>query len=199
LPTKLWAKIIIDRFSKDLSLKALTGPKYPLYPSNYYNQVWDSISGGIYPSKSGWTKFLSAGNSCYRREFIVRSKFLFDERMRGVASEDSVMSRNFYKAKIKIFFDRRLFVYHEFRTNLWGFAKQWFNYGKGTYEYHKFYTLGGDGEFSFQSIGSLWNAFLFSRSHIQPKSTRSILIPGLIIKELSFASGFIFSFIVERH
>ena len=199
LPTKIWAKLIIDRFSSNPSVKALTGPKYSLYPRNYWNRVWDGISRGIYPRNSGWTAFVSAGNSCYRKKFLIKAKFLFDERMKGVASEDSVMSRNFYDLNVKIYFDKKLIVYHEFRTDLKGFAKQWFNYGKGTFEYHKFYTLAGVNKADLNGLIRVWNAFLFSYSRTKPKGTKYNYIPGFIIKDICFSIGFFFSFITGKH
>jgi glycosyltransferase involved in cell wall biosynthesis len=190
IPKPSWLSIIHNLF-RNVNINVICGPKIGLYPNNYWNQVWNQISTKIYPKKSGWVTFVSAGNSCYRRKFLLSRNYFFDERMTGFTSEDSVMSTKLFQDRIPIYFSKRLSVKHEFRVSFKGFIKQWFWYGVGTYQFIRLNRINRSNQLS--SMVELINIFWFSRSQTQPRSIPIYYVPGYAAKEIAFSLGFLYA------
>jgi glycosyltransferase involved in cell wall biosynthesis len=195
-----WLKKITSLIQKFPQYQVFTGPKKPLHQNNYWNQIWQSIGQKNYSYK-GPTDFAAAGNSCYQRQFIVKHKIYYEEKMLGSTTEDSVFVHKLEKASGRIYFDSQMYVYHDFRTNLWSFMVQWFNYGKGTYKFSYYYLFQ---EFktsygNFTKLKQVIENYFNSRRYVTPHSFSAQFLGGHILKEIVFAGGYFYSFVSGKH
>lgn len=192
-----WIARIIDKFSKTNNLMILCGPKIPMDRNNYWNRIWAITLREDYTFR-GHRTFAAGDNTSYRRKIFVKHSLLFDQRMTN-SSEDFALSNQLTKLGYKVYFDCHIVVYHEFRTNLLSFAKQWVGYGASQEMFYRYYgglTQANDPvNHIITTVHKICNlkSWLFRPSILKtPRITF-----GFIIRDASFLIGYLMSSI--RH
>ncbi len=187
---KNWLKNISDLININQDVDILHGPLIPGDLKNYWNRVWGLLLREN-SQLEGKVQFLNVGNSVYRTKFVKENKLKFDERFTH-ASEDKAMFNELEKVGAKMYFSNRIWVKHDYRKTFTSFIMQWFHYGESMHKYNMWYKHNGDitnlGKIPI-TISGLLEIFPF-----QPGYNISIL-PGILILNLSFLTGFIVSFL----
>lgn len=179
-------------FANHSRYEVLGGPTVPSFPNNYWSKVAYSIED--YPKNDGPRNFTSGGNSCYNLAFLKNHNLLFDERLR--CAEDHAFSNLLNLKRANIFFMKKVFVYHDSRTKLIPFVKQWINYGKGMHQFHFYYLNSGCFSRPLHLKTTIQNLSVFYP--FLPKKIEPALLPGYLILNLSWLLGFIYSFIYTK-
>lgn len=189
-----WIRTIKNVFSRNHQYVVITGPRIPLYKSNFWNILWGIILR-YEQGYRGYRDFIFGDNACYRLSYIKKYMLRFDLRMK-ISSEDLSISYQIIQSGKRVLFCPELQIYHDFRTRFVDFMRQWFWYGFGTYEFHYYYHL--NSAMSLNSVGILRNAL--SRSMRWSPSFIPIAplqFMGLACRDLVFLSGYLYSIFVK--
>lgn len=191
-----WVKFCRQYFREHSQVIALSGPKVPSNRKNYWHQVWNAIESRKY-TFTGKTKFVSAGNSVYRVPFLRKHHIVFDEKMGGIASEDSVFSQKLNVAGATMVFHQDFRVFHDVRSTLNEFAQQWFQYGKGTFHYQRLYYP-FEGRNPAKRIVHIGENLATPLKGNYLSYWRNKLGWGYLVKDFMFTLGFMFSWITSK-
>lgn len=101
------------------------GPYVPAHKNNYWNKVYSHL---ICWPPTGITKNVPGGNCLLDRKRIITNNFSFKEGL--LSHEDRIFfSQVFLFNKKSLYFNAKAIVYHDFRTSMLSFTKQWFFMG----------------------------------------------------------------------
>lgn len=133
---------------------------------------------------------------------VPREKYLSiggcDETFGRMAAEDRDFADRWKQSGGQQVRANGAIVIHEHRTDLKGFIRQYFNYGKGAWKYHSLRRIRGSGEFSesLKLHGGLWR---YTRQPLQdvPARLQKKVYLLLLTWELANAAGFAWQASVE--
>lgn len=190
-----WLKNIVSAFKNKKGLDVVCGPKIPRHKSNYWNKVWTSMLEEEFYYQGKAVGVITPDNSAYRTSFIRKREINYDPRLKYTC-DDRAFSVLLAKNHANMYFDKNVWVKHDYRTSLGGFIKQWFYYGAGKFIYHKLYFGGG----------YLWNADRWRKTAQNFKSTfpykgslKNIeVLPGLILLNVAYLMGYLYAFVFAR-
>ncbi len=185
-----WVANVRDIFLSDPTLDVLCGPKIPKHGNNYWNGVWNSISGHEFDYE-GIVFSVPAGNSVYKKSFLVKNNIKFDNRL-AYSSEDHDFSKKLVKHGAHIYFHKKISVKHDYRTTFEGFVKQWFYYGLGKSTYHLTLLLPKKTTFTNRCIFATKN--FFSTFPYRAGKPRLKYVPAMLLLNFIFLCGYIYGF-----
>jgi glycosyltransferase involved in cell wall biosynthesis len=176
-------EIVTNDYIEQLSLElvlfkrdVICGHPKIMFPTNYFNLVWSEIWP---PDKKREIKenfLIPTSISAFSTSFIKSNNIGFNEQM-TFAGEEEEFSGKVFKCKAKCLYTPKFYVYHEFRTDLFSFCKQFFVYGKAAKELDKVQNINAPN----------------LKIRISKKVKGSIIfLPGHMLKELSFKIGYFF-------
>jgi cellulose synthase/poly-beta-1,6-N-acetylglucosamine synthase-like glycosyltransferase len=185
IPSESWIQQAVSFFTKHPYVSVISGPKLPNNPHNYWNQIWECIyrPGSV----SGGVDFVTSSNTFYRRHILTQHHITYDLQF-ATSSEDYVFSHKLKKAGASLYYHNKLVVYHDFRTTMGGFMRQWFDYGKTTYTFDTLYRHVST---FYDHLDNLWNRLQGVRAY----NGIPFYFPGLLICDISFLTGYIRSWI----
>lgn len=179
-----WIAKLKYQILKHPDMIVITGPKKSTKPRNYWKIVWDSLYQDVL-FYDGIDDFATSSNSCYRTDFIRQHHLKYDSLFTQ-SSEDTVFCHLLKEHGGKIFFSKDIWLWHDFRSSLFIFCKQWFNYGYTTeLFFYKYLPQSHLSDFLLSNIK-------------KPHHLNWFLIPGIIIMNLSFISGFIVGYFQHK-
>lgn len=178
---KNWIASIEAFFTCHPTIHILTGPKIPRHQENYWNQVWDALQKNSYMYE-GENQTPIGGNCAFQTKFIKHNRLLFDERFIR-SGEDWAYLFLLLQHHAHIYCTPTMQVFHDCRTSITSFVKQWFEYGEGVHQYTALYHSLPKYP---QTNKSLCASFPF------PMSLENIAVwPGAILMHLSYLCGYL--------
>jgi glycosyltransferase involved in cell wall biosynthesis len=188
---KHWITTVISFFKNHPDSVAIWGPRRPLYANNYWNQIWDAIIHKDINTFSG-SSFSPSDNTFYKRDYLDAYKIRYDERL-PFAYEDFALSEQIKKSNHHKDYLKNLYVYHEFRTTLKDFVKQWYLYGAGANQYDILYNSSlNDKKYYLKTLFARFHSLLWLWEDVTRLGIK--LAPGLILRNFVFLSGYITSY-----
>lgn len=180
-----WIATLTALIRKNDSYGVITGTRLSYHPNNYWNKVWEQILH-FDKERIGYRDFMFASNTCIRKNFLLKYNLFFDERI-NVTSEDVFLSHIILQTGHRIYADPSLYIYHDFRTTLFSFMKQWWLYGYGTYECHYYLKKPNRRKNPLEYCSPLFMSmqWAFQFTHV-----RLSIIIGLYIRDVAFIFGY---------
>jgi glycosyltransferase involved in cell wall biosynthesis len=191
-----WLNTFSKIAAKNPNYGVISGPRYPLHPENYWNQIWKQGLKPEYTFKG--SRFLVTGdNTFYKRNIFKKYDLKFDERF-DFTFDDIAMASTLDKIGLKAYFDSDLYVYHDFRTSMKSFIKQWFIYGKGNALLHKyFYTVNAQ-KLSLRNILLNLKVYIYNLSWLGRDFNKApkYLKKGFIIRNTFYVLGYLYQWLL---
>lgn len=181
-PPADWLERVHGIFTAAPSVQVVSGPKIPSDLSNYWNRIWYEL----YRRSLGdvaETDFVTSSNSFFRTGFIRKYGIGFDEEFR-TSSEDLVFSHRLINHGATMMYYGTVVDYHDFRTTLSGFVRQWYGYGRTMALFEKKY-MGLSGSASWHRVRHI------SRGCRLLRESGFSIWPGLILLDLSLWAGYL--------
>ena len=122
-----WITNIKLMIKNNPQINVLSGPKRSSLPKTYWKRIWDKLYEN-YAQYEGPTDFVTSSNTCYQTSFIRRHHLWYNPLF-NQSSEDVVFCYLLKKKKANIFFSKKIWLEHDFRSNFKDFFVQWFKYG----------------------------------------------------------------------
>ncbi len=192
VPINLLAHIV-RFFATHKSIHVVCGPTIPRNMANYWNIVWYWVNYRWYFFEGAFD-FLPVGNSFFRTVLFRKHRLSFDERLRK-AAEDRALYLAIRKLEYTIYFSYRFSVYHDFRTTLSGFMRQWFAYGEGFHRFHVLYCQSGTMQEKKRVRQTVANLFTVWPIHAYATGLSGWFIaPGLVVLNVCCIFGYLFSY-----
>ena len=119
-----WIEKALNILEKNKSLGGVGGPGIS-YKKNVISESLDLLLFGI-TQERGFVDSIATMDVVYKREAI--KGLYFDEEL--FAGEDPEFNLRLRKRGYKLYFDKKLWVYHYHPLKLFSLLKKWYNYGK---------------------------------------------------------------------
>lgn len=176
-----WIKTAKNIFKRHPEVIAVTGYKNIYYKNNYWNLIWkELIKNGA--GTEGYSEFATSSNTFYRTNFLRRNGIDYDLDFKS-SSEDLVLCQKIKRAGGKIYYTYKLQVMHKFRSSMIDIIKQWFDYGETVYLFKSKYIKKENFSNSIDIERFIWQG-------IKVQSKNLLLIPGLLLIDITFFIGY---------
>jgi len=183
---KNWIDTATKILLKHQDVIAVTGYKDIYYKRNYWNLIWKELCKKT-ERLEGYTNFATSSNTFYRIQFLRDAHITYDRSFK-TSSEDLVLSQKIKLAHGHMWFSHTLTIWHTYRTSILEMIKQWFDYGRTILTFKYKYVHAHNAKRSI-----CINDFIFQG--IKTHTKKLILIPGLLIIDVSFLFGYAYQFI----
>ena len=187
---RFWLERVKDLLREKKNFSVFAGPKIPIDKSNYWHRVWRTLVENELNYR-GFVDTIPSGNSIYSFGFIKKNNLKFDTRFKR-CSEDQAFSLLLRNLKVKIFFDKNIWVRHDIRRDTKSFILQWYFYGVNKFRYHHLYLESGYW-FELNKYGKSLMNFQSTFPYL-PKKLDLLSVFGILLLNCVFLFGYSLAF-----
>ncbi|MFC1711540.1 glycosyltransferase family 2 protein [Patescibacteria group bacterium] len=139
-PLKNWTKSILESFNSHKKAVIIGGKVANFNTRNYWAIVCLNMMNSYFKfqNKVHLETFLFTNNLALKKDYVIKDKIKFDERLLGI--EDVDLCKRAAKKGHIVLYDPSIIVKHDFRDTFKGFLTQWFFYGRANYRFYKKYN-----------------------------------------------------------